>query len=125
MPNHFFTIGKDGAETSPMSLDKFLHNDFERGETDTYDVSGEDVGDVVMITLKEHFLKSNWYIAKVIVEKIIEDTSFENKYIFPCYRWVVDEIVVYEGSGNGVLSSYGPVIIVMAGVGLKRNSCAI
>ena len=90
--------GKNGEkETSEFSLDKFFHNDFERGDTDTYNVSGDDVGDIVMITLKNSGFgfKSDWYIAKVIVEK---ETEFGNKrFEFPCYRWVVRDLVVFEG----------------------------
>lgn len=41
---------------------------------------------------------SDWYIAKVIVEKLVE--SGTKKYEFPCYRWVVDHLVVYEGTGK-------------------------
>ena len=93
-------LGKNGEETSEFSLDKFFHNDFERGEIDTYDVSGDDVGDVAMITLKNSGfgLKSDWYIAKIIVKK---ETQFGEKiYEFPCYRWVVRDLVVYEGKGK-------------------------
>ncbi|CAB3999665.1 allene oxide synthase-lipoxygenase -like, partial [Paramuricea clavata] len=89
--------GKDGAETGKFKLDKFFHDDFERGETDTYEVSGDDVGDVVMIILNNNgmAIKSDWYIAKVVVEKMIEGGT--EKYEFPCYRWVVHHLVVYEG----------------------------
>ena len=92
--------GKDGKETSRITLDKFFHNDFEKGDIDTYNVSGEDVGDVVMITLnnnREGF-KSDWYIAKIKVEKEVSGES--QKYEFPCYRWVVRQLVVYEGKGR-------------------------
>lgn len=91
---------KDGAETSKFSLDKFFTNDFEKGETDTYTVSGDDVGDVVMITLNNNAMgfKSDWYVAKVIVEKEVEDEK--KKYEFPCYRWVVHHLLVFEGKGK-------------------------
>ena len=92
--------GRNGHETKKFSLDKFFHNDFERGDTDIYDVSGDDVGDVVMITLNNNGmgLKSDWYIAKVIVEKVTE--GGDEKFEFPCYRWVVDHLVVFEGKGK-------------------------
>ncbi|XP_028397585.1 allene oxide synthase-lipoxygenase protein-like [Dendronephthya gigantea] len=88
-------IGNDGSETSKFTLDKFFHNDFEQGETDTYDVSGDDVGDIIMVSLNNNGMgfKSNWYVAKVVIEKETE----EKKYIFPCYRWVIDQLVVYAG----------------------------
>ena len=81
-------------------MDKFFHNDFERGETDTYNVNGEDVGEVVMLTLnnnREGF-GCDWYIAKITVEKELPGGS--EKYFFPCYRWVVSQLVVYEGKGT-------------------------
>ena len=92
--------GKDGAETKTFSLDKFFHNDFEKGETDTYEECGADVGEVVMITLNNNGMgaKSDWYIAKVIVEKELEGGN--EKYEFPCYRWVVHQLVVFEGQGK-------------------------
>ena len=90
--------GKNGNETSKFSLNKLFHNDFECVETDTYDVRGDDVGNVVMITLSNSGFgcKSDWYIAKIIVEKETED-GVNTKYEFPCYRWVIHHLVVYEG----------------------------
>ena len=95
-----------------MSLGKFFHDDFEKGITDTYHVDGDDVGDVAMITLHEdHFgLKSDWYVANVTVEKDIEGGS--EKYEFPCYRWVIGELVVYEGKGlNLFIHFFGFIFI--------------
>ena len=90
-------LGKDGAETSKLSLDNFFRNDFEKGKTDTFDVKGDDVGEIVMVSLNINrmFFKSDWYVAKIVIEK---DTG-DKKYIFPCYRWVIDQLVVYEGKG--------------------------
>ena len=41
---------------------------------------------------------SDWYIAKIIVEKEADDGV--KKYEFPCYRWVIHHLVVYEGKGK-------------------------
>ena len=86
-----------------MSLGKFLHNDFEKGKTNTYNVDGDDVGDVAMITLHEDDfgLKCDWYVANVTVEKYIEGVI--EKYEFPCYRWVIGELVIYEGKGLNLI----------------------
>ena len=101
--------GKDGTETSKFSLDKYFHNDFKRGETDTYNVTGDDVGDIAMITLNNDGLfKSNWFIDKVIVEKEVEGGS--EKYEFPCYRWDSHHLVVYEGKGT-VISHTGCMLL--------------
>ena len=89
-------------------MDKFFHNDFERGETDTYTVNGEDVGEVVMLTLnnnREGF-GCDWYIAKITVEKELPGGS--EKYFFPCYRWVVSQLVVYEGKGTLLCRTHPP-----------------
>ena len=82
-------------------MDKLFQNDFERGETDTYTVIGEDVGEVVMLTLSNNrvgFIKDCWYIAEITVEKELPGGS--GRYFFPCYRWVVHQLVVYEGKGT-------------------------
>jgi hypothetical protein len=52
-----------------------------------------------MITLNNNGMgfKSDWYIAKVIVEKGIDNE--EKKYEFPCYRWVVSQLVVFQDKG--------------------------
>ena len=95
---YYFT-GKDGKETSKVTLHKFFHKDFERSETDTYKVEEEDVGDVVMVTLINHVgFRSDWFVAKIAVEKEVPGGS--EKYEFPCYRWVVRQLVVYEGKGT-------------------------
>ena len=101
-------LGKDGAETSKFCLDKYFHNDFEKGETDTYDVSGDDVGEIVMVSLNNNGMgfKSNWYVAKIVIEKETGD----KKYTFPCYRWVIDQLVVYEGKGI-VCSKYVQILV--------------
>jgi hypothetical protein len=53
-----------------------------------------------MITLNNNGMgfKSDWYIAKVIVEKVTE--AGDQKFEFPCYRWVIDHLVVFEGKGT-------------------------
>jgi hypothetical protein len=53
-----------------------------------------------MITLNNNGMgaKSDWYIAKVIVEKELKGGN--EKYEFPCYRWVVHQLVVFEGKGK-------------------------
>ena len=66
---YYFT-GKDGKETSKVTLHKFFHKDFERSETDTYKVEEEDVGDVVMVTLINHVgFRSDWLAQKLLWKK--------------------------------------------------------
>ena len=91
--------GKYGAETSGFPLHKYFHNDFKKGETDTYDVEGDDVGDIAIISLSKHdlLIRNDWYMAKIVIEKENDERS---KYTFPCYRWVIKHLVVFEGKGK-------------------------
>ncbi|XP_028409345.1 allene oxide synthase-lipoxygenase protein-like [Dendronephthya gigantea] len=89
-------IGKNGTETSEFRLRKHFHIDFMRGETDTYDVAGDDVGEIAKISLKKHDIfdiKNDWYLEKVLIEKEDDKSS---SYTFPCYRWIIKSVVVYE-----------------------------
>ncbi|XP_028416879.1 allene oxide synthase-lipoxygenase protein-like [Dendronephthya gigantea] len=89
-------IGKNGAETKRFPLHKYFDNNFKKGETNTYDVEGDDVGDIAMISLSKHdlLLKNDWYMAKIVIEKANDESS---KYTFPCYRWIIKHMVVFEG----------------------------
>lgn len=97
--NLLYFTGKDGKETSKITLDKVFHDDFKRNEKDTYKEKGEDVGDIVMTTLNNNRkdFKSDWYIAKITVEK---EVGGHVEYVFPCYRWIVHQLVIYEGKGT-------------------------
>lgn len=79
-------------------LDKKFHNDFEAGQTDKYTKKANDVGDILMIQLKNDGtgLSSDWFVNRVYVMKTNPPEVCE----FPCYRWVEDEIVLFRGKGN-------------------------
>ena len=86
-------------------MGKFFHNDFQKGHVDEYEVQGEDVGDLLMITLhnsgggffSDWFGFSDWFVNKVNISKT-PNTS-HRVYSFPCFRWVTTELVVFEGKG--------------------------
>ena len=86
------------GETDPLTLDKWFHNDFEAGQTDEYRVTAKDVGEVLMITLKNNggMLYSDWFVERVT----IIDRSKNVTYDFPCCRWVQKEATIFEGKGN-------------------------
>ena len=53
-----------------------------------------------MVTLISNHsgFKSDWFVANITVEKEVPGESV--KYEFPCYRWVIRQLVVYEGKGT-------------------------
>ena len=99
MFDYIFFPGSKG-ETKPFELGKFFHNDFERDQVDEYEVQGEDVGDLLMIRLTNSGfgIFSDWFVNKVSISKT-PNTS-HGVYSFPCYRWVIKELVVFEGKGT-------------------------
>lgn len=82
-------------------LDKWFHNDFERGQEDTYVIEAEDVGEPVMIKLENDqggifHRSSDWFVDKVL---ITTSSTILKVYEFPCYAWVKRESVFFEGKG--------------------------
>lgn len=96
--------GKNGKETRYFKLDKFFANDFEAGDEDEYEVNGKDVGEIVMVSLNlrgcilSGWILSAWFLAKITIEK--KSSSRREIYAFPCYRWIKEDFVVYEGAGK-------------------------
>jgi len=86
------------GETNPLSLDKWFHNDFEAGQTDEYHVTAKDVGELLMVTLKNDggLLYSDWFVNRVM----IKDKTKNITYDFPCNRWVQDVATVFEGTAK-------------------------
>ena len=92
-----FDSGTNG-ETTPLSLDKWFHNDFEAGQKDEYHVTAQDVGELLMITLKNDGggYRSDWFVNRVM----IKDKTKNANYDFPCNRWVQSQAIVFEGKGE-------------------------
>ena len=92
--------GRNGKETRYFELDKILANDFEAGDEEEYEENGEDVGEIVMVSLRLGGLKilSDWFLEKITIEA--KCSYRREKYVFPCYRWIEEDFVVYEGAGK-------------------------
>ena len=99
-----------------------MHNDFEVGQKDEYEVKGKDVGDLLMVKLINDgggFL-SDWFVNKVVIQKFSNIPG--GVYNFPCFRWVSSELVLFEGKGITFLKYFGlsiPICIV------TLNACTI
>ncbi|KAK9403786.1 Arachidonate 5-lipoxygenase [Crotalus adamanteus] len=81
-------------------LDKPFYNDFERGATDTYDVTvTEDLGEIQLIKIekRKYWFPDDWYLKYITVKTPVGD------YLeFPCYRWITDEkeVVLRDGQAK-------------------------
>ncbi|KAK6172841.1 hypothetical protein SNE40_016419 [Patella caerulea] len=79
-----------GNFTEKIVLDKFLRNDFERGQNDMFKVSrsklGSLVGKVVKIELwrDDAGLASDWFVDSIVVVH----TSTKHQSVFPILRWI-------------------------------------
>ena len=96
----FFSSAGTKGKTDRMKLDNW-GNDFERGDVDEYMVEAMDVGKVLMVHLHNDqggwwYKNADWFVNKIAVISSTQDEPFE----FPCYRWVLSDLVVFEGRGN-------------------------
>ena len=83
-----------------MVLDKWFHDDNERGKTDEYSLRCMNVGEVLLLQLHndqggELFKSSDWFVEDISIMSADEDATFE----FPCHRWVIDNVKVFQGKG--------------------------
>ena len=95
-----FAIELSGTrgETVAYKLNTLLHNDFEAGHVDQFTTEGKDVGDLTMIkVMKTGILRNcDWLINQITIRK----ATGQQKYLFPCHRWVQSELVIFEGKGE-------------------------
>ncbi|XP_026574500.1 arachidonate 5-lipoxygenase isoform X2 [Pseudonaja textilis] len=82
-------------------LDKPFYNDFERGATDTYEVTvTEDLGEIQLIKIekRKYWFPDDWYLKYITVKTPVGD------YLeFPCYTWITDEKEVIFRDGRAKL----------------------
>ena len=95
----FYRHSGTKGKTDMIKLDKW-GNDFERGDVDEYSVEAMDVGEILMVHLHNDqggwwYKNPDWFVNKIAVISSSQDEPFE----FPCYRWVLSDLVVFEGRG--------------------------
>ncbi|KAM7441207.1 arachidonate 5-lipoxygenase [Porites harrisoni] len=93
------TISLTGTKgkTKMIKLDNW-GNDFEKGDVDEYSVEAMDVGEVLMVHLHNSgggwwHKNPDWFVNRISVISSSQEDPFE----FPCYRWVLSDLVVFEG----------------------------
>ncbi|XP_022800953.1 allene oxide synthase-lipoxygenase protein-like [Stylophora pistillata] len=94
------TLTGTKGKTDFIKLDNW-GNDFERGDVDEYSVEAIDVGEVLMVHLHNDrggwwYKNPDWFVNKIAVISSTQDDPFE----FPCYRWVLSDLVVFEGRAS-------------------------
>ena len=94
---HLF-LGTKG-KTEKIRLNSWS-NDFKEGHANRFTVKAMDVGEVLMIHLHNDgsggwYKNPDWFVNKVVVINLTSEEPFE----FPCYRWVVSDMVVFQGKG--------------------------
>jgi len=87
-------------ETSFFVLDEKLHNDFERGSIQDYNIKDIDVGDIeyLMLNVSQKFFdltEPNWYIDYIFVTKnlqsVPENQKSNTRNYFPVYQWITKQ----------------------------------
>ena len=82
-------IGTKG-ETEFCELDHFFHDDFQHGTTETYNIVGDDVGDVECLSIYAKpmiidIMTCEWYIDYIIVT---QDPPSGKMVLFPVHQWI-------------------------------------
>jgi arachidonate 5-lipoxygenase len=92
-------VGTDGT-AGPFKLDKWLHNDFEKGKTDTYKVKSKDVGDILAIRFHSDGgslgIGGDWMFGHAVI------TRDDRDWYFPNFSWLRPghSITVLEGEAR-------------------------
>lgn len=93
-------LGTKG-KTGRIALSSW-RNDFEAGNKDVYIVKAMDVGAVLIIRLhndKSRWIENpDWFVDRLVVTSSTQEKAF----LFPCYRWIETDLVIYQGEGNSV-----------------------
>ncbi|XP_060063502.1 polyunsaturated fatty acid 5-lipoxygenase-like [Ylistrum balloti] len=74
----------DGSKTATYNLDKFFRNDFERGQKDSFSVTGISLArvDYIEIWRDTKGILDDWYV------DVIEVICSKKVFIFPFFRWI-------------------------------------
>ena len=105
-------VGTQGRFKTPV-LDKWFHDDFEKGNTDRYGVYNKSVGDVLLIKIHvdERGFYPDWFVDMVKVEWFMDKKwavkapETGKSVSFPVFEWV--------GNGQWLASGDGQLVDLM------------
>jgi len=98
----YLTIIGTKGQTKPLLLRRWFHNAFWTGGKDHYTLEAENVGEILLIKLKNdqtgffHY-SSDLFLAEI---SISYESDAKKVYKFPCFRWVQTEAVFFEGEAK-------------------------
>ena len=107
--NHQLHVAGTKGRSDALSLDKSLHDDFEKGHTDEYTVEAMDVGEILLLQLHSDgggwwYKNPDWFVNKIAIIAAKNNESYE----FPCNRWVLKDLKVFQGKGKNILQRSFP-----------------
>ena len=93
----YITLTGSQGRSKPCNLDTPFYDDFEPGQTDTFEINTLPIGTIVNVQMEiRSLLHREWFLDFVSVE----ESSTGVVHRFPCYRWLTsdDPIVVLRKS---------------------------
>lgn len=80
----FVTLFSENNDSGEFELDKKMHNDFERGKVDEFEMDLPHVGPLTMLRVRHDNSGTGpgWFLDKIVVT----DTTKNKTYEFPCNR---------------------------------------
>ncbi|XP_046861552.1 allene oxide synthase-lipoxygenase protein-like [Xenia sp. Carnegie-2017] len=112
------------GRTEYLKLDKSFHNDFKRGSKEVYRVEALNVGEIELVELNARpawitvtTKDPDWFVEKVTVMS----SRHSGVFSFPCYRWVINEIVLLPGKATLPFHDMPPVVAEQRQKELKQR----
>ena len=93
----YITLTGSQGRSKPNNLDTPFYDDFEPGQTDTFEIHTPPIGKIVSVQMEiRSMIHREWFLDFVSVE----ESSTGTVHRFPCYRWLTsdDPIVVLRKS---------------------------
>ena len=100
LPTTISLTGTKG-QTKPLVLEKLFYNAFWAAYKDKYVMEAEDVGEILMIKVKNDQSGFFHYSSDLFLDEVSINYESDAKkvYEFPCFCWVQTESVFFEGKG--------------------------
>ena len=93
----YVTLTGTQGRSRAINLDTPFYDDFESGQTDTFEIGTAPIGDIVSVQMEiRSMIPREWFLDLVTVT----DSVSEKVHRFPCYRWLTsdDPVIVLRKS---------------------------
>ena len=96
----FVTLTGTQGRSRSINLDTPFYDDFEPGQTDSFEIATAPIGDVVSVQMEiRSMLHREWFLDLVTVS----DSVTGKVHRFPCYKWLTSDdpvVVLRKSDGN-------------------------